>query len=273
MAVRRRERPGRPARGPGAGEASPRQDGPERREVLYGMHPILEAIEGRRRTIERILVAREGFPPGVGRILRQARDAGIPISHLPREVLAKQAGRGATHQGIAAFVSAVAYADADALTRAALDRQGILVALDGVTDPGNLGAILRTVAGAGAVGVLVGAERTVGLTPAVAKTSAGLLEKVPVARVARLPRHLTALREKGFRVLALDSSGPAVWSGAAWEGPLVLLAGGEGAGLKPGLLETADQVVAIPLAAGVESLNVSVAVGIALFEAVRQRRR
>jgi 23S rRNA (guanosine2251-2'-O)-methyltransferase len=271
VAVRDRNRSERRDHLPRTSAPARPRERPERREVLYGLHPILEAIESGRRSIERILVAREGFPPGVGRVLRQAREAGIPISHLPREVLAKQAGRGAVHQGIAALVSAAAYADAAALTRAALRAQGILVALDGVTDPGNLGAILRTVAGAGALGVLVGAEGTVGLTPAVAKTSAGLVEQVPVARVAKLARELTGLRERGFRVLALDSSGSTRWSGADWSGPVVLLAGGEGSGLKAGLLETADQVVSIPLAPGVESLNVSVAVGVALFEAIRQR--
>lgn len=248
-----------------------RGDPADERQFLYGLHPVLEALEANLRSIDRILVAREGQAPGLGRILRTAREAGIPVSHVPREVLARQAGRRAVHQGIAAIVSAGLYADPDDICREAARSNGMVVALDGVTDPGNLGAIVRTVAGAGAAGILLSAERTVGLTPAVAKTSAGMLERVQVGRVAKLGRRLEALKEEGFRVIALDSQGHPYSEGTVYTGRLVFVAGGEESGLRSALREVADRTVAVPLASGVDSLNVSVAVGIVLFEAVRQR--
>ena len=246
---------------------------PEEREFLYGIHPVLEALEARLRSIDRILIAREGVAPGMGQILRTAREAGIPVSHVPREVLARQAGKRAAHQGIAAVVSAASYSDPDDFCRAATEAAGIVVALDGVNDPGNLGAILRTAAAAGVAGVLLSADRTVGLTPVVAKASAGILEKIPVGRVPKLGRRLESLRENGFKIVALDARGEAFWDGVDLTGRLALVAGGEGPGLRAALREIADRTVAVPLAEGVDSLNVSVAVGVVLFEAVRQRRK
>ena len=144
-------------------------------EVVYGANPVLELLKVRLREVERVLVARERHA-GVGQIVRLAREAGIPVSHLARPVLARMVGRNAAHQGIAAVVSPVAYADASELyARAAVER-GLLVMLDGVTDPGNLGAVVRTAAAAGAVGVVLSGEGTVGLTPVVAKAAAGALE-------------------------------------------------------------------------------------------------
>jgi 23S rRNA (guanosine2251-2'-O)-methyltransferase len=181
-------------------------------------------------------------------------------------------GRSAAHQGIAALVSPVAYAVAAELyERAAADR-GLLVMLDGVTDSGNLGAIIRTAAAAGAVGVLLSGEGTVGLTPAVAKAAAGALEHVPVAREAAPPKRLRELRDRGFLALAMDGRGETAWSEPDLTGCTIIVAGGEGRGLRTGVQRACDTRVAIPLAAGVESLNVAVALGVLLFEAVRQRR-
>jgi 23S rRNA (guanosine2251-2'-O)-methyltransferase len=234
---------------------------------------VLDAIEAGKRTIDRLLVAREGGGHNLGRLLRAARQAGIPVTHLPKEVLAKKAGPRAVHQGVAALVSPVAYATPDDLCAAAGSaREGLLVVLDGIEDPRNLGAVLRTAAAAGAHGVLLGTEDTVGITPAVAKTAAGALDRIPVAREPKLGRRLDALKAKGFRVVALDVRGGDAWDAVSYRGPVVLLAGGEGRGLRRGLLEAADARVALPLAAGVESLNVSVAVGVVLYEVVRQRK-
>ncbi len=170
------------------------------------------------------------------------------------------------------MVSVAAYADAAELCRAALTSRGVLVALDRITDPGNLGAVVRSAAAAEAVGILLGGEGTVGLTPVVAKASAGTLERIPVAREPRLRKRLMDLRTQGFRVVVLDGRGDIPWDRADLSGPVVLVAGGEGAGVRTGLREVAEQTVAIPLGRGVESLNVSAAVAVVLFEAVRQRR-
>lgn len=243
----------------------------EEGEVLFGLHPVLEAIEAGRRTVDRVLVAREEGGRSLGRLLRAAREAGIPVTHLPKTVLARKAGREALHQGVAAWVSPVAYAQPEDLVAAAVRGRGLLVVLDGIEDPRNLGAILRTAAAAGADGVLLGVESTVGLTPLVAKTAAGALDRISVAREPKLGARLSELKARGFHLVALDPRGTTAWSGAALGGPVVLVAGGEGRGLRRGLLDAADERVALPLAAGVESLNVSVAVGIVLYEVLRQR--
>jgi 23S rRNA (guanosine2251-2'-O)-methyltransferase len=250
----------------------PPEDDLEAGEVVYGVHPVEEAMATRLRSVERLYVAREGTAGRVGRLLRQARQAGVPISHVPRQVLARRLGRHAVHQGIAAAVTPVPYADPDALCAAAAAQpHGTLLLLDRVTDPRNLGAILRTAAAAGAAGVLLG-EGSVGLTPAAVKTSAGVAGRLPVAREPRPGPRLTALAAEGFRGVALDPKGATSWDRIDLTGRLLLVVGGEGPGLRPGLATRAEHRVSIPLAAGVESLNVSVSVGVVLFEAVRQRR-
>jgi len=242
--------------------------------MLFGIHPVLEALESGRRTIERILVSREGTAAGLGRLLRRAREDGVPISHLSRDALRGKAGRDALHQGVAAIVSALPYADADAMCLAAAeDPDAVLVALDGIEDPRNLGAVVRTAAAAGASGVIVSSDRSVGLTATVAKTSAGALERIGVAREPRLGRRLRALGEGGFRVLALDAGGESAWDRLDLRGRNVIVAGSEGRGLRKDLADLADHRVRIPLQSGVESLNVSVAVALLLYEVVRQRRR
>ena len=244
----------------------------DRPEVLYGLHAVVEALEAGKRTIDRILVSREGGGHNLGRLLRAARAAGVPVTHLPKEILARKTGSRAAHQGVAALVAPVAYADADEVcTRAGSDRHGLVVVLEGIEDPRNLGAIVRTAAAAGAHGVLLGTEETVGLTPAVAKTAAGALERIPIAREPKLGRRLELLKSADFRVVALDPRSSVRWDAESYRGRLVLVAGGEARGLRRGLLEAADARVALPLARGVESLNVSVAVGAVLYEVVRQR--
>jgi 23S rRNA (guanosine2251-2'-O)-methyltransferase len=249
-----------------------KRDDEERPEVLFGVHPVQEALEAGQRTIDRVLVSRESGGHNLGRLLRAARAAGVPVTHLPREVLARKTGSRAVHQGVAALVAPVAYARADELCEAAArDPLGLLVVLDGIEDPRNLGAVIRTAAAAGAHGVLLGTEETVGITPAVAKTAAGALERIPVAREPKLTRRLTALKARGFRVVALDGRSERRWDAESFSGRVALVAGGESRGLKRGLLTAADAVVSLPLARGVESLNVSVAVGAVLYEVVRQR--
>ena len=244
----------------------------ERPEVLFGLHPVVEALEAGTRTIDRVLVSREGGGHNLGRLLRAARAAGVPVTHLPKDVLARKAGTKAVHQGVAALVAPVAYADPDAACAAASrEAAGLLVVLDGIEDPRNLGAVIRTAAAAGAHAVLLGTEDTVGLTPAVAKTAAGALERLPVAREPKLGRRLAGLKSLGFRIVALDGSSALRWDREDYRGHLVLVVGGEGHGLRRGLLEAADSRVALPLSRGVESLNVSVAVGAVLYEVVRQR--
>jgi len=245
-------------------------------EVLFGLHPVTEAIEAGERTIDRVLVAREGGGRNLGRLLRAARAAGVPVTYLPREILARKVGARAVHQGVAAVVSAAAYGDAAELcAKAAADPLGLLLALDGVDDPRNLGAILRTAAATGVGGVLLGSGGSggaVGLTPTVAKTSAGALEHLPVAREPKLPQRLAALAGIGFRIVALDPRGVVPWDAENYDRRVVLVAGGESRGARRGVLDAAHARVSLPVASGVDSLNVSVAVGVVLYEVLRQRR-
>jgi 23S rRNA (guanosine2251-2'-O)-methyltransferase len=246
----------------------------EQPEVLFGLHAVVEALEAGKRTIDRVLVSRESGGHNLGRLLRAARAAGVPVTHLPREILARKAGTRAVHQGVAALVAPVAYADVEGVcSAAALEKEGLLVVLDGIEDPRNLGAVIRTAAAAGAHGVLLGTEETVGITPAVAKTAAGALDRIPIAREPKLGRRLLGLKSSNFKIVALDPRSDRRWDAESYRGRVVLVAGGEARGLRRGLLEVADSRVALPLSRGVESLNVSVAVGAVLYEVVRQRGR
>lgn len=242
-------------------------------EWIYGVHPVLEALASGRRTLDRIFVARGGRAASLGRVLRAARDADVPISHLPREVLSRKAGAKAVHQGVAALVSPVAYATPEEVERSlTVDPQGTVVVLDGVEDPRNLGAILRSAAAAGCGGVLLGTEGSVGLTPVAVKASAGTAERIAVAREGRIPARLRRMAEAGATVVGLDLRGDRSWDAVDFGGRVVVVAGGEGRGLRRGVLDACTHRISIPLAGGVESLNVSVAVAVVLFEAVRQRR-
>lgn len=240
-------------------------------DVVYGIHPVLELLESRGREVDRLFVALERRG-GLGRILRLAREAGIPVSRMPREALARRVGRGAVHQGIAAQVAPLPYADVVELCEQAARGHRLVVLLDGVVDPRNLGAILRTSAAAGVDGVILVGEGSVGLGPTVAKVAAGAADRIPVAREAKPGQRLEALRRAGFQALALDPAGPTRWDEVDLTRGTIVVAGGEKRGARPSVTRACDARVSIRLAAGVESLNVSVALGVLLFEAVRQRR-
>lgn len=238
---------------------------------VCGVRPVQEVLRSRPLEIERILVARE-LGRTVGRILREAREAGIPVTHLSRERLVAHTGRRSSAQGIVAQVAAARYADVESICASANAKpDGLLVLVDRVTDAGNLGAIVRTAAAAGADGVLLSREGTVGLTPHVVKASAGAVERIPVAREAEPGRRIERLREKGFLCLALDPRGGTPWTEARLGGRVVVVAGGEERGPRPGIVAKCNIVVAIPLERGIESLNVAVATAVVLFEARRQR--
>lgn len=241
-------------------------------EIVYGFHPVLELLERRTRGVERVWVA-AGRHAGVGRVLRLAREAGVPVSHLRRDVLERKLGREAVHQGVAATVAPLAYAEPGELLRGAGEGSRLLVLADGVSDPRNVGAIVRTAAAAGADGLVLAGEGAAGLTAAGIKVAAGAAEHLPVTRVPKATRFLRTASDKGFRAIALDPGGDTPWDAADLSGPVVLVAGGEERGARRGTIDVCDVKVAIPTAAGVESLNVAVAVGVLLFEAVRQRRR
>jgi 23S rRNA (guanosine2251-2'-O)-methyltransferase len=246
---------------------------PDAPEWFYGVHSVTELLETRPREVERVYVV-VGRSARLGRLLRVARTEGVPVSHVSRDVLARKVSPRAVHQGVAARVAPRPYAEAARLCAAASrEPDALLVLVDRVVDTRNLGAILRTAAGAGVSGVLLATEETAGLGATVARVSAGASERLPVAREPRPGARLRALREAGFTAVALDPRGQPLWEAPPLRGRLVFVAGGEEKGPSAGVLRECERRLAVPLAPGVESLNVAVALGVLLFEAVRQRRR
>lgn len=200
----------------------------------------------------------------------RAREVGAVVQRVPRSAL-DRVSEGAVHQGVAARVAGAGFVDLDDLLRDA-PRPALLVLVDGVEDPRNLGALVRSAAAAGAGGLLLPERRNAGLSPATAKAAAGALERLPVARVKNAARALERLAEEGIWTVGLDASGQGIWSGLDLTRPTCLVVGAEGSGLSRLVRERCDVLAAIPLARGVESLNASVAGAVVLFEAVRQRR-
>ncbi len=206
-------------------------------------------------------------------VFRVTADRGLPITEVTRAELDRMTSR-AVHQGIAMRVPAYEYAHPDDLIQAAVDADepALIVALDSVTDPRNLGAVVRSAAGFGAHGVVVPERRAAGMTTAAWKSSAGAAARIPVARATNLTRQLKAYAEAGLMVAGLTADGEvALPELDLADGPLVLVVGSEGKGLSRLVAQTCDVRVAIPMADELESLNAGVAAGIALYEVARRR--
>jgi len=203
-------------------------------------------------------------------IRMQAREAGVAVVEVERQRLDNLVA--GPHQGVVASLAPVAYQTfAKVLEVARAAERPLLLLLEGIEDPGNLGALIRSAEAAGAQGVVIPQRRAVGLTGAVAKAAAGALDLVPVARVVNLAQAIRDLQAAGFWVVAADGAGEELPWQVDMKGPIALLVGSEGRGLSRNLLETCDHVVRLPMPGKTPSLNASVAGGILLFEAVRQR--
>lgn len=213
------------------------------------------------RNLDRILIARGAGGARLQEIIELARVRSIPIRFEPREAL-DRASNGATHQGVVGFAAAQRYADLDQVAA----RSQLLVILDGVEDPHNLGAIIRTAHAAGAGAVLIPDRRAAGLTETVAKAAAGALEHLPVVRIGNVTQTLESLKSKGFWIYGLDERASALYSEADYARPTVFVMGGEGQGLHQLVKKHCDALIKIPMAGAISSLNVSVATGIVLFE-------
>ena len=215
------------------------------------------------RTLDRVLIARGAGGPRLQEIIDLSRARSVPVRFEPREAL-DRASNGAAHQGVVAFGAAQRYAElADVLAGAGVQ---LLVLLDGVEDPHNLGAIVRTAHAAGASAVLIPDRRAAGLTDVVAKAAAGALEHLPVVRVGNVNQTLEMLKKRGFWIYGLEQDGAQLYSETDYAQPTVLVLGGEGQGLHQLVKKHCDLVVRIPMAGAISSLNVSVAAGIVLFE-------
>jgi len=228
--------------------------------VLVGVHPVREALKAGR-TIDRVLIAKGAGGPRIQEIVDLCRERSIPVRFEQRSAL-DRAASGETHQGIVAFGAASRYAELSDV----VDSAQLLVILDGVEDPHNLGAIVRTANAAGATAVLIPERRAAGLTETVAKSAAGALEYVPVVRIGNVNRTMEDLKKRGFWIYGLDERGAESYDKVGYAKPSVLVLGGEGKGLHQLVREHCDVLVRIPMAGTIPSLNVSVAAGIVLFE-------
>jgi 23S rRNA (guanosine2251-2'-O)-methyltransferase len=227
--------------------------------ILSGIHPVAEALRAKH-TLERLLVAQGAGGPRVQEIIDLARRASIPVRFEPRAALDRLAGTSA-HQGVVAMAAAQRYADLDGVASCEM-----LVVLDGVEDPHNLGAIIRTAHAAGAGAVVIPERRAAGVTDVVAKAAAGALEHLPVVRVTNINRALEELKQRGFWIYGLDERGAETYDQMEYASPAAVVLGGEGKGLHEQVRKHCDALVRIPVAGPISSLNVSVAAGVMLFE-------
>lgn len=243
---------------------------------IYGVLPILEALRSGKRNVEQITIADGAQINRLRDLLHLAKEQGIIVNRVPKNTLAKFVEPGANHQGVVATIAAAKYANADELLENLTAKIGtgdepLAIVLDGVEDPRNLGAIARTAECAGAHGILLPERRAVGLTETVAKTAAGALEYLPVAKVVNLNRLLEDLKERGIWIVGTSANAKMSYSEWDWTIPSAIVLGGEGKGLHRLVEENCDALVKIPLSGKIESLNVSVAAGVILYEARRQR--
>ncbi len=245
---------------------------PADHELIAGRNPVAEAARAGV-PIERVFVLDNVKDDRVEEVIRLASSLGAPVFEVTRRDL-DVATDGASHQGVAIEVRGYEYTPVDDLIAGSVQQAGhpLLVALDQVTDPHNLGAVLRSAGAFGGDGVIIPERRSAGVTTAAWKVSAGAAARVPVARATNLVRALEDCKRTGFFVVGLDGGGDAPLRGLPLaDGPLVLVAGAEGTGLSRLVRQTCDQIVSIPISSAVESLNAAVATGIALYEVASVR--
>jgi 23S rRNA (guanosine2251-2'-O)-methyltransferase len=238
--------------------------------IIYGVLPVTEAIRARNRRIDKILIAEGSRESRLNQIVELARESRVTINFAPKTSLDKQAGEGKNHQGVIAFTAAAEYADVDELL-STIDSDTLLLVLDGVEDPQNLGAALRSAECAGVSGVIIPERRAAGLTETVAKASAGAIEYAKVAKVPNLNRLIEELKDKNVWVVGTDGDAEMNYTEWDWTRPSAIVMGSEGRGLHRLVAENCDVLVKIPMYGKIKSLNVSAATSVILFEARRQR--
>ncbi|QQE63392.1 23S rRNA (guanosine(2251)-2'-O)-methyltransferase RlmB [Leptolyngbya sp. BL0902] len=246
------------------------EDGPA--DLIYGRHAVAAALENQR-PLNRVWVnSKLRYDPRFLSLIDEAKASGAVIDEVDTRRL-NQITEGANHQGIVAQAAPYDYKDLDEMIESALAKTKlpVIVAADGITDPHNLGAILRTAEALGAQGMVIPQRRAVGVTSTVAKVAAGALEHLPVARVINLKRALDTLKEKGFWIYGLSSEASQPVHRTTFDRPTVIVVGAEGDGLSLSVQQSCDVLMSIPLKGAVPSLNASVATGMALYEIYRHR--
>lgn len=240
-------------------------------EIIYGLNPVLEALRGTRRAFE-LFVAATATDKRLEKLLKLSAEKGVPVRQRDKADLSRLCGTD-HHQGIALRVEGFSYAEiGDILDRCReSEENGLLIILDGIQDPHNLGAIIRSAACAGAHGVIIPKDRAARITPTVEKASAGAVETIPVAQVVNIAQAIEDLKKEGFWIYGAADTASASLFDQDLTGNAALVIGNEGEGIRPLVRKKCDAIFSIPMRGGVSSLNASVAAGIALFEAVRQR--
>ncbi len=240
---------------------------------LTGIHAVEEALKAGR-ALDRIVIASGRHGERIEELVQLARRCGVPVRFEDRTQVDRLAGTR-EHQGVVALAAAKQALGLEDLLRASAQpgaQKGLLVLLDGVEEPQNLGAIVRTALAAGVQGVVIPERRTASLTETVARASAGALSHLPVARVTNLVRAMEEIKEAGYWLAGLDEHAERIYTDVDFTGSTGIVLGGEGRGLHELTRKRCDFLVSIPATGPVRSLNVSVAAGVVLFEAVRQRR-
>jgi len=235
--------------------------------LTLGIHPVREALRARR-AFAKVLIAKGSAGPRIQEIVTLCRDQSILVRFESREAL-DRAAKGAPHQGVIAFGVAHQYAELEDI----LADARLLVILDGVEDPHNLGAIIRTAHAAGVNGIIVPERRSAPLSETVARVSAGALEYMPVARVTNVSRLLEQLKQRQFWIYGLDERGTEPYDRVEYTEPAAIVLGSEGRGLHDNVKKHCDFLINIPMAGAVSSLNVSVAAGVVLFDWKRKCAR
>lgn len=240
--------------------------------VIFGINAVSEALKARGRAFEWVGVAKERHDLRLQKLIQECRHNSVAVRFLTRIELDRMAATG-SHQGVVAVTSSKQYADVDDVLAAKRGEHALVIVLDGVEDPHNLGAILRTADAAGADGVVIPERRAVGVTGTVAKASAGASEHLPVAKVTNIARTLEELKAKGLWIVGLDERGKQNYDSVDYKMDCAVVLGAEGKGLHDLVARKCDFLVSIPMLGKVPSLNVSVAAGVVLYEVVRQRRK
>ena len=238
---------------------------------IYGLNSVTEALKARGRAFEWVGVAKERHDLRLQRVIEECRKIGVPVRFVQRTELDRMAGNG-SHQGVVAVTASKQYTDMGDLVETRRGKYALIVVLDGVEDPHNLGAILRTADAAGADGVVIPERRAVGVTGTVAKASAGASEHLPVARVTNIARTVEDLKQRNIWVVGLDERANQPYDAVDYNMDCALVLGAEGKGVHDLVKKKCDFLISIPMLGKVPSLNVSVAAGIVLYEVVRQRR-
>ncbi|HSM84786.1 MAG TPA: 23S rRNA (guanosine(2251)-2'-O)-methyltransferase RlmB [Candidatus Limnocylindrales bacterium] len=240
-------------------------------QIIFGIHAVEEALAARGRGFEYVAIGPGRGDARIQKISQLCRAAGVPVRTMPRDQLTRLA-RTPSHQGVVAVTAEKQYADLEDLLAHKRGEYAFVLVLDGVEDPHNLGAIIRTAEGAGADGIVIPERRATGVTPTVVKASAGATEYLPIAKVVNIGRTVEDLKSRNIWTVGLDERGEKSYDAVDYKMDCALVLGAEGHGLHEQVRKKCDFLVSIPMLGKVPSLNVSVAAAIVMYEVARQRR-